>query len=855
MNNVSIYEPKIKGEYREKMMFESIPNELKERKQWVLWKYELVPGEDKPRKVLYDARTRKKASVDDPNTWTAYGNAATELKLKSKEYDGIGYVFSDDDPYTGVDLDHCTQNGKLTDDAMAIVERLNSYTELSPSGEGVHIFVRAQLPGTRHRRGNIEMYDSKRFFTVTGKHMEGTPTTIEERQEEINAVYREFLDSGEKKESASVEPKSPPMDDDTILRLAYGAKNGFKFADLFEGRWEEYYKSQSEADQALCNMFAFFSQDPEQIDRLFRRSGLYREHKWERDDYRERTIQKAIADLKSWYGQRDRFEELPEGMVIPKPFFFENGSLFKLVKRKKEDVKIRVCTCPVWITGRYRHVRGDTYMLSVQWRGGGVTAPQSVFFDSSKLIKLADMGLPVGSETARALSSYLVAFEAANRDAIPTLTYSDKFGDTGAGFLIGEECIGGDIEFRSEDDGAKRMTEALRASGTDRTAEILTKLAPFGTAKLVIYAALAAPMLHMIGADSFAVDIAGETRQGKTTVLKLAASLYGHPDRMLMSWNTTRVAFERYAGLMNHLPMFYDETNAAPKKDLLPEFIYQFSTNMGKGRGSLQGTRKADTWRTVLLTTGEEPIVSLSKAGGATARVLVLQNPPFGERSEATAETLEWIKSAIEESHGHAARAWIAYLADVGAEVIAKEVSQAKAEYRKQAKGQGAVAERLAEHMAVLDVAGRMCDECFNVRIYDFAHMYGEWLDILSGLKEYDRPQQALDTTIGWVTANSDCFAVGTHVPLGHETLGRIDENQIAIIGYIWEQMISNAGFSPEGILKSWRNRGWLIIGNDGANKKLTSIRGKKSRCVCIDMKAAGVEFNADETEDEVLGN
>lgn len=293
---------------------ENIPDELKQRNQWTLWRLEKrQPSDKKPTKVPYSING-KKAKADDQNTWGSFWDTLNVWQQSGGKYSGIGYYFSADDPYTGIDLDSgegdqefcCMYDGgllgALTDEARAIINAMNSYTEYSQSGTGVHIIVKGKVPGSRSRTGNFEMYDQSRFFVVTGNRLEGTTSTIELRQEQLNALYVRFFGDGGGKEKASElpAPKSPSMDDESILSIAQQAANRDKFQSLFAGQYEQ-YGSQSEADQALCNMLAFYTQEPEQIDRLFRRSGLMRD-KWEREDYSSETIRKAICDLTAWYG-------------------------------------------------------------------------------------------------------------------------------------------------------------------------------------------------------------------------------------------------------------------------------------------------------------------------------------------------------------------------------------------------------------------------------------------------------------------------------------------------------------------------------------------------------------------------
>ncbi len=153
---------------------ENIHKELKQRIQWVLWKAESVNG--KLTKVPYNAQSGYKAASDNPKTWSKFNTAYNKYKNSNGEYDGIGFVVSKDDPFTGVDLDKCRdpETGTIDPWAKKIIERLNSYTEISPSGTGIRIFIRAKLPPEGRKNNNFEMYDSGRYLTITGHRKNGT---------------------------------------------------------------------------------------------------------------------------------------------------------------------------------------------------------------------------------------------------------------------------------------------------------------------------------------------------------------------------------------------------------------------------------------------------------------------------------------------------------------------------------------------------------------------------------------------------------------------------------------------------------------------------------------------------------
>lgn len=152
------------GRAPEQRLFENIPEELRRRHQWLVWKYE--KRDDDITKVPYIAGGVGKADTTDMMTWRPFDEAVAALQ--TGRYDGLGFVFSSGDSYAGIDLDNCRnpETGNLEEWASEIVRNLDGYAEVSPSGKGVHIIVRGEAPNKR--RDRVEAYSSKRYFTMTG---------------------------------------------------------------------------------------------------------------------------------------------------------------------------------------------------------------------------------------------------------------------------------------------------------------------------------------------------------------------------------------------------------------------------------------------------------------------------------------------------------------------------------------------------------------------------------------------------------------------------------------------------------------------------------------------------------------
>lgn len=302
----------------------AIPDELRDRDQWVAWRYEWKPdrgdaGEwDKP---PINVETGGYARSTDPSTWADFTTALAAYQANG--YDGLGFVVTDEDPIIGIDLDDCrdAETGAIDAWAREAVEHLDTFAEVSPSGTGLRGFGIGSVPDGGNRgdipdaEGHVELYDTGRYLTVTGQHLDATPTDIRPVDEPVADLHSRYIADETEGETADIDetpgeaPESKgfgyPGSDAELIDAAKDASNGEKFRRLWAGTTAG-YPSQSEADLALCDMLAFWTgPDAHRIDRLFRQSGLYRE-KWDRDDYRERTLGKALDGRSDFYEPRGR---------------------------------------------------------------------------------------------------------------------------------------------------------------------------------------------------------------------------------------------------------------------------------------------------------------------------------------------------------------------------------------------------------------------------------------------------------------------------------------------------------------------------------------------------------------------
>ncbi len=315
---------------------DAIPEELKNLVQFVGWRYEPNDKRDEWTKVPKNPKAAlqgrdRNASTTNAGTWGTFEQAWEAYRMHppmagdvpmpddpesvgNNGLDGIGLVLSAGNPYCGIDLDKCLENGQLVDpDAIEALEMLSgTYAEISPSGTGIRVFCVATKPGGRCKTGTREMYDQTggRFLTVTG-HTYGGPCGITEKQEAINTLYARWFTketkAGERSDASTNSTtknsrQNNVIDDEILLERMFASKHGAAIKALWDGDTSAYatdkHDGESEADLALTSYLGWWTNyDPNRTDQLFKQSARYRP-KWDEmrgaQTYGQKTIDKAF---------------------------------------------------------------------------------------------------------------------------------------------------------------------------------------------------------------------------------------------------------------------------------------------------------------------------------------------------------------------------------------------------------------------------------------------------------------------------------------------------------------------------------------------------------------------------------
>lgn len=358
-NAIDDAQKKISEYVNDKLYEKTTPLNLRSRDQFVIWKYELrTDKEGKPvggvTKVPYSPKTGKRASSTSPWSWSDFDTACAAVD--KFEAHGVGIMFAKG--LVGIDVDHCIENGEISETAKDIIKTVNSYTEYSPSGTGIHILCFGKLPEAGSRRGDVEIYNKARFFTLTGNLYEGKFKKIpkaEVTQEGLSTIYDKYVKRPEQvfEKRTVVASTEELMADKEIIDKCLKSKNGASFDKMFNcGICDKHLHDDGSPDRSLhdlelCSMLAYYTGNETQIDRIFRNSALMRP-KW--DEYRggqtygQKTLSLALqsrarysynpsylkeVSLENWWKENSGTSKLSDEDVIGKCLHSPKGKMFK----------------------------------------------------------------------------------------------------------------------------------------------------------------------------------------------------------------------------------------------------------------------------------------------------------------------------------------------------------------------------------------------------------------------------------------------------------------------------------------------------------------------------------------------
>lgn len=715
---------------------ENVPAELRREPRWVCWRRETRGG--KVTKLPVDARTGRMAKSTDPATWATFEEAVAAVGRW--RCDGVGLVFGPDRAFTGLDLDHVIVDGVLDAEYRWVVEEAGTYTEVSPSGDGLHLIFRGAKPegAERSRRGQpggrvVEMYDHDRYFTVTGNVFEGRGA-LAENPGVVERAYRTWIEpearpAQPRLDDAAREAAAGDMGDDELVERMLASRSGDDIRALLAGDCSAQGGDHSAADMALCSHLAFWcAGDASRMDRIFRRSGLMRD-KWDSrrggTTYGAQTIERAISGATEFYrprgARRDgssrprandknvcsmstRREQqgVPDDGAAPREatdgapsvegwFVDERGRLW--AADAAGELRYTVTATAPWIACDLVDVdTGDVRALVRVAVAGGVrerALDRDVLLNQTRIIgALAPLGANVSSTNAKDIVRYLTDCErrcAGTRPRARSVVHLGWAEGALSSFMPYD--AGGEVRFDPSPDEGVKARPFMEPAGTlpDWVAGMAPARAASPAFRCVMAASFASVLVSLLGVQTFIVYLWGRSRSGKTPTLKAAGSVWGDPtegsDSYFRTFADTPKSIVRAAALLHDIPVIIDElqSKGAPGGQASKRQIVEdllYSLSLGHERGALNSDRS-------MMRAGSWRSLTI-----ATGEIPIVgestQQGAANRTLELNAEPFSDVRAAqemhhlVSAQHGTAGRAFVEALRRNPAEFYARQFAQVR---------------------------------------------------------------------------------------------------------------------------------------------------------------------------------
>lgn len=542
-------------------------------------------------------------------------------------------------------------------------------------------------------------------------------------------------------------------------------------------------------------------------------------------------------------------------MWSPKPFTCSASGVTKVAG----DQQWVVSRVPLWVAGVRVDSSDDTHALVLRWhRPNGAdgfevrqrTVDRAVVLNARKIVELQSGGFPVDTNTAAAVVEYLSASEAAyltlharaEAEFVSSVTGWHGTDDWQApAFLFGRDRFGVNCpHFESSTAALSRWVAKYSISGSadvqTRTLQRIIDHSP--DLATVVACAMGSPLLRVLGAQPFVLDIASGTSQGKTKALRVAASVNGSPDAVL-AWDSTPYALELHVNAVRGLTVCIDETQRA-KPDNVQKTVYDLTTDSGKMRGAKAGgVQTTSRFESIVIATGEQSISDFGDAGGARARVLTMWGPPWSRGTAAervTDKVAAFQRDVIDtltDHHGHVGRVFAGYLAGLttddrrGLRARYRTLCNAASVEVEATSPAHPIGSRLAEYAAFVRLVGELAEQVFGLRARSGWLTDERWADMMLRSRPADVATAAMQRLVEFALSRSlQLVDHPDNDKANRDLIGRwwpspTNRPRLALVASVANDVLRQSGFQIGACVSAWADRGW-VDGNGGSKTQTT---------------------------------
>lgn len=501
----------------------------------------------------------------------------------------------------------------------------------------------------------------------------------------------------------------------------------------------------------------------------------------------------------------------------------------------------RAAHVPILITERIYNIDSQMEKARVAfftrrgWRS--LLLPKSTIFSSRAIMCLANAGLTINEDQAKYLAKWLSALEAANAEIIPEKQGVSKLGWRNA---EREFVLPGMISnYTVDTSDADEMLSAISANGDlDKWVEKMNHLRQNFRARFILAASFAAPLLKIVGQRTFIVYNWGSTTDGKTATLQAALSVWGRPEKLMLTFNNTQASLEKMAEFFTDLPLGINEfetINDRRKTDQADQIIYMLAEGQGKGRANKDGSRQRNaSWRTISLMTGEGPVTRDASKAGIITRVLELHGGPLKGDNIFSSSLYRF----LDRNHGHAGPIFVGRLLAEDHDLLDTQYNDTRMALRNIFPGS------LESHVdAVACVV--LADYLASQWIFGASEPDAGQQSIRMGesiLSELISKQDASEADRGWnwlqdwVAANKNRFesCMAYDKKSFGDVYGYIDPDGIIyIIKSELSKAFRDAGFSPEKLYRQWAEEARIPFTTRPDGRREYGVRGQRIGGTC----------------------
>lgn len=494
-----------------------------------------------------------------------------------------------------------------------------------------------------------------------------------------------------------------------------------------------------------------------------------------------------------------------------------DAGIYRLKQQGDATKHDYACKMPIMPAAVLRNIETDTEKVQLAFRQAQSTwskcvFPRSTISNKNKIIELADRGILVNSNTSAALVTYLDACLANNAETIPIIQSVERLGWVNSVFVPYDEALTLD----NDGQGAE-LARAVHSKGTlEEWAEYIAPLRKQSLyLQIVLAAAFASVLISKVKALPFVLHLWGGTGTGKTVALKVAASVWGNPEKYMLTLNGTTNALMGTAALLHDLPLLADELQTIKfdtnfQNQTYDKLIMQLTEGKDRARLTQQSTLKEQkTWNNCFIFTGEEPITQSNSGGGTKNRVIELQC------KEQIISNGNAVVNFIDSHYGSAGRAFIEHIASKPSETLQQEFQELQSALLNLS---GSSAKQCAA-LALIALADAYADECIfkdSRQVLDLQQLAG----IAKSLAEIDSAERAYRYIMDVIAANADYFARrgkhGYYKPAAGACWGKLTADYIAINRTRIAEELAKQGYSLNSVVDAWKNKGYIITRSDG---------------------------------------